>query len=584
MKLMVKNSLKKIIVLILLFAFQVNATTYYVNTASTGSGDGTTTATTGANAAWAAISEITGLSAGDYVLFNKGDTWREQLTVPSSGSAGSPITFDAYGTGADPIIDAADLVTTWSQYLATNIYSASVGWTTKDVIEDIGNDKRLTVVTWDTDIATTAATMSAGTWSLDDDNNLLYVWATDSTDPDTHIMNVGRRSHPIKIWKMSYITVDGLDLRHGRYSGVNITDFQGSGGTTNITIQNCTISYVYERGLWIIPYTSTGPITIRNNDISYSGGDGIHCLNVVDGLITGNTIHNNSQLEIETTLPSDPHNSTSGIRFYGTSTSNIITEYNTVYQQGKDSSGSDVIAGTGLGEGIWYDETGKTNVNRIVRYNTVYDNYNIGIHIENETWYAEVYYNVVYDNAQGITVFDEISHCEVFNNVCYNNTTSGLKLNGSGQAVNYNTFKNNISVGNGTELRAIYGGNNGAEAGGGTGNVYLNNCFGAESANFIQVDSEVNKSTYDAWETAYGSSTHSAESDPLFVDAANDDFHLKAMSPCVNTGVDVGLTRDFVGAKIKALPDMGAYETGIGAGGIRSRYSNGYRVYRTRYR
>ena len=110
---------KLILILFLLFTAQVNAVTYYVNTASTGSGDGTTTATTGANAAWAAISEITGLSAGDFVYFNRGDTWHEtDWSVTASGSAGSPITFGAYGAGDAPVISGGiDLTngTSWSQ-------------------------------------------------------------------------------------------------------------------------------------------------------------------------------------------------------------------------------------------------------------------------------------------------------------------------------------------------------------------------------------------------------------------------------------------------------------------------------------
>jgi hypothetical protein len=65
---------------------------------------------------WLTINKVntSGFSAGDSILFNKTCTWREQLTVPSSGSVGSPITFGAYGSGADPIISAADLVTGWS--------------------------------------------------------------------------------------------------------------------------------------------------------------------------------------------------------------------------------------------------------------------------------------------------------------------------------------------------------------------------------------------------------------------------------------------------------------------------------------
>jgi len=74
--------------------------TYYVDTASTAGGTGTTTATTGADRAWATIAEVNAFAfdAGDSILFKRGCTFREQLTVPSSGSAGLPITFGAYGT------------------------------------------------------------------------------------------------------------------------------------------------------------------------------------------------------------------------------------------------------------------------------------------------------------------------------------------------------------------------------------------------------------------------------------------------------------------------------------------------------
>ena len=110
------------------------ADTYYVNTASTGSGDGTTTAIEGANAAWKTIAKVNAASpaAGDSILFNKGNEWREQLTVPTSGSDGSPITFGAYGDGADPIINGADLVSTWTEHTTT----VTLGGGTNDATAD----------------------------------------------------------------------------------------------------------------------------------------------------------------------------------------------------------------------------------------------------------------------------------------------------------------------------------------------------------------------------------------------------------------------------------------------------------------
>lgn len=69
----------------------------------------------GTDSVFATIADVnacnsTQLPPGSNVYFRKSQTWREQLTVPSSGSAGSPITFGAYGSGANPIIDPSILV------------------------------------------------------------------------------------------------------------------------------------------------------------------------------------------------------------------------------------------------------------------------------------------------------------------------------------------------------------------------------------------------------------------------------------------------------------------------------------------
>src|SRR3972149_11519392 len=86
--------------------------TYHVKNGGSDAADGLSDAN-----AWETISKVNGssFSAGDSILFKKGSTWREQLTVPSSGSAGNPITFGAYGTGGNPIIKASNLVTSWTE-------------------------------------------------------------------------------------------------------------------------------------------------------------------------------------------------------------------------------------------------------------------------------------------------------------------------------------------------------------------------------------------------------------------------------------------------------------------------------------
>ena len=100
---------------------------YYVNTAADAGGDGTTQELTGEHCAFKTIAQVNAASpaAGDSILFNKGNTWREQLDVPTSGSEGSPITFGAYGEGVDPKVLGSDIITGWTAYEKLEINQAT---------------------------------------------------------------------------------------------------------------------------------------------------------------------------------------------------------------------------------------------------------------------------------------------------------------------------------------------------------------------------------------------------------------------------------------------------------------------------
>jgi len=99
------------LILFLFLVIPVFSTTYYVKNNGDDSKSGASN-----GQAWKTIAKVNASSfnAGDIILFKKGDEWRETLTIPSSGSSGSQITFGAYGTGVDPIINGSDLVSTWT--------------------------------------------------------------------------------------------------------------------------------------------------------------------------------------------------------------------------------------------------------------------------------------------------------------------------------------------------------------------------------------------------------------------------------------------------------------------------------------
>jgi hypothetical protein len=99
---------------LLMFAIPAGAATFYVSNSGSDSNNGTSTSTP-----WQTIAHVNAqtFAAGDSILFQDGGTWREELLPPSSGTSGSPITFGSYGTGAQPIINGANVVTgTWTTY------------------------------------------------------------------------------------------------------------------------------------------------------------------------------------------------------------------------------------------------------------------------------------------------------------------------------------------------------------------------------------------------------------------------------------------------------------------------------------
>lgn len=115
----------KKLLLLLLFPLSCLGATYYVDATN-----GNDEAAGSEVAPWKSIRKVnaTSLVAGDSVLFKRGEVWREQLKVVS-GSAGSPITYGSYGTGAKPIIKLSYALTNWTS-LGNNLWSSSYGGST----------------------------------------------------------------------------------------------------------------------------------------------------------------------------------------------------------------------------------------------------------------------------------------------------------------------------------------------------------------------------------------------------------------------------------------------------------------------
>lgn len=272
-------------ILLLLVTLSAGATTYYVKTGGNDGLAGTSDAT-----AWATITKVNGssFSAGDSILFRRGDTFRGQLIVPSSGSAGSHIVFDAYGTGAKPkLFGAKDLSATgdWEVHSGNVWKTTAVAGSTSAYVSnyDVAN------LVFDADtycgvrVAALVNVDGQGDWFFNVADSLIYLYS--ASNPGTFYDNIEAAGcHGETVIKIGstrhHVTIRNFDTR---YSG-NWCIYADR--SYNVTVEHCDVSWVggwiaYSNvrqgngiGCWLSP-TSTHDIIIRYNRISWCYDAGI---------------------------------------------------------------------------------------------------------------------------------------------------------------------------------------------------------------------------------------------------------------------------------------------------------------------
>jgi len=141
---------------------------------------------------WATVNKvnISAFNADDQILFNRGDTWSgDNLVVPSSGTAGHPIVFGAYGTGANPVID---LCLEYNDFIidAAAVWKRTPNaWDMNQVFED---GARLIH-------AANRVGMVQGSYFYDAGGPLVYVWCQvwNFTNLDTISFFIGVHGYPV---------------------------------------------------------------------------------------------------------------------------------------------------------------------------------------------------------------------------------------------------------------------------------------------------------------------------------------------------------------------------------------------------
>jgi hypothetical protein len=497
--------MKRLFLLIacLLLASPCWGASYYVDCNAAAGGDGSITTP------WDALGDmsvLTGDQSDNTVYLKRGCTFRETLYARGSGTAGHPHTFTAYGTGADPIITGADILTTtgWTKTGgATNVYEKALTTNPGSYVLEDG-----VKMTKQSSTANVDSNAGSYYWASD----VIYVNATGaSKDPSSNgkVYETPIRATLASTNEKSYLVFDGLQIQMATTYGVWSSD---SNKASNVTVKNCTFKW--------LPYGNSfhgDNITIQYNTftdtprcIEFRDIDASHC-------------------------------------------TNFIIEYNTF---------SNIGSATESNAGILLDsDTNADNADYhsgIIRYN-VFSTVQ-GRAIDGFIGNSSIYYNIIKNvttGAAGSAICLEVNGKgnTVYNNVFYECANYAIFINSDPVAGDTaNVIKNNIFYS--TTVNHIIGVSAGVVAG--TPPTIDYNIYWMGSGGETRYQWGATDYTFTNWKTQSSGDANSKEADPQFISTAN--FHLLSSSPAINAGVNVSLTADYDGNGLKGAVDIGAYE------------------------
>jgi uncharacterized repeat protein (TIGR02059 family) len=514
-----------LIVLLLFFSIITSATDYYISSSGNDANNGLSSSTP-----WKTIAKVNASSflPGDTIFFKRGDTWREQLIVSSSGKISSYIVFTSYGAGLAPKILGSTIVTTWTRD-AGNI------WYSNDTVSDpyntgtYGNVGNIFFKELNGDLnwgrvkkVTKEALAIEYDWIWI--SNHIYIYSP--TDPNIRYscVEVTQRQKIIDINNAQYITFDGIEIAYAAKEG--IAEASLIENHSGLVIKNCHIHH----------------IGVKNSLAAY-GMEVWHS----DMLIQNNTIHDCGRRSISLNI------------YKGNLTvNNIVVEQNILYH-GFHTTGVDINT-----------ELGTLN-NLIIRNNLIYDDVtetldgvesygSIGIFAKTEGGSISnlyIYNNLLLNTTSTAIQIDGILSSYIYNNTIYGINPNLVEGNGIylGSGTNY-ILKNNIIYSNAVSVKNP--GYRSLQIIDATGTVIsdynLFYCTDAAAYPIAWRSRSYNTSEWDIYKLLTGQDLHSPyPTNPRFI--SSSDYHLQLSSPAIDAGTDVGLPYS------GKAPDLGAYET-----------------------
>jgi hypothetical protein len=475
---------------------QSTGKTYYVDAADgNDSNNGTSTATP-----WKNLTKVqsTTFSAGDTVLLKRGGTFQNQRLIfgTATGTAGSPVTVGAYGSGAKPVITGSLKKSTTGDWTSQggNI------WRTTSCPKDVGNivfnggtflgQKHFAGgVTLPGSAATPQVPLTAqGDFYYDATGDYVDLYSTSNPASYYSSIELCQDGMHNSVYDNSYITVQDLDFRYNSSMGAMFVmggsiptrgvgqilercDFSFEGGSigtgsatpardgygvmlwmngTDITVRDCTFDEIWQK-----------PFSIQcNNSAGTSRFNGIYMYRNVLKRAKG---------AFELWLYGHDNNRAANLYFVN----------NTVYEMGNglmETERHNSGYGASDSVGMNYSHYG-TTTNAVCKNNIFYGDSSFFHKLQ--TWNAPTYW--------------DLKGWDIDHNCYYPDSSAAFKDNGTVQTL------------------AQWRGN------------------------------------------PWAPDAHSIASDPLFMNAAGGDFRLRAGSRCLGAGVNIpGITSS-------QTPNIGAY-------------------------
>ncbi len=558
---MIKSPLLRFLFVFVLLSFSVirlNATTYYVDILL---GDDSFPGTSRANP-WRTVNKVNNsvFQPGDSILFRRGEIWKETLEVPSSGNAFQPIVFGSYGEGDLPILTGVDVYEGWNSpfnwsFVGNNIWSR----------EQEYNPQRMWIngheVLRNEQIDSLDGERYMWAW----ENSKIYVYSTENPAMAFNLMEINVFYDVVEIINKNYVVLQDIEIQGGygfalviggsgkivvkdcnigSYSRQGIHIYEAAGiSSTFVTIDNCVLdskfnfSYGKDKGIddGILVSGGANDCVIKNNVIKDFGHAGVYLksLNAYD-----NGVYNN--------------------KVFG----NYITGENVTYQRG---IGTDGYENKCRDNEFFYNVIRNTTVRNQINGNNNWIHHNIIDGIKNTPVKP-------YATAQGFDLqcygTDLVCHDnKIDNNLIMNCEEAGIYFRKNGRTKKNNYIRNNIILNCGSNSKEGYDNiglvidrHPSIET-----NYFYNNCIfsGDENSPAVYLRGEfLTVEEFNNQNSRLDVARNNIQKDPLIEISDSVEFHISRYSPCIDAGIDVGLSLDYYGNAIFTgnAPDIGIEE------------------------